>query len=286
MTTTAIQIQPSSKIDTARAQLLKPVATPVDLIENHKVVAELIREALHDGKDYGRIRGTGDRKVLLKAGAERLAIAFGLSPEFEIAQGEIDHDRMNIFVDKYSKDGKGTSFGLYRYVVKCRLMRDGESKGEGMGSCSTLESKYISRPRDCENTVLKMAKKRAFVDAVLTTLSLSDRFSQDVDDDENEADDNQTPSSAPPPPKKTAPPPQYAELKAKSGVLLDELGYKGDERQKRVWAVLSRMPASVEDIEAVISNLEHEQATRALAVAQANGTQADDDALEGEVVDE
>src|SRR5690606_10620038 len=59
--------------------------------------------------------------------------------------------------------------------------------GEGVGSCSTMESKYIDRPRDCENTALKMAKKRAYVDATLTTFGLSDQFTQDVEDMEHEA---------------------------------------------------------------------------------------------------
>src|SRR5690606_23849470 len=54
--------------------------------------------------------------------------------------------------------------------------------GSGMGSCSSLESKYISRPRDLENTILKMAKKRAYVDATLSTFGLSDQFTQDVED--------------------------------------------------------------------------------------------------------
>jgi len=164
---------------------LRPVARPVDLIEAHKEAATVIREALEDGRDYGRIPGAGDRKVLLKAGAERLSVAFGLRPVFSIISQEADHDREVHYVDRYKKPA--VSYGLYRFVVKCQLERDGVVVGEGIGSCSTMESKYISRPRDCENTALKMAKKRATVDAVLSTLSLSDRFTQDVDDsDEDE----------------------------------------------------------------------------------------------------
>ena len=77
---------------------------------------------------------------------------------------------------------KGISLGLYRYVITCKLYRGDQQVGEGVGSCSSMETKYIRAPRDSENTILKIAKKRAFVDAVLTTLGLSDRFTQDVED--------------------------------------------------------------------------------------------------------
>src|SRR5690606_11474960 len=75
-----------------------------------------------------------------------------------------------------------TSLGLYRYVYKCRIVRNGQTIAEGVGTCSTLESKYIDRPRDCENTVCKMAQKRAFVAATLHAFGLSDRFTQDIED--------------------------------------------------------------------------------------------------------
>jgi hypothetical protein len=169
---------------------IRPVVKPVELIEAHKEAASVIREALEDGRDYGLIPGAGNRKVLLKAGAERLSVAFGLRPVFSIMNQEADHDREVHYTDRYKKPQVST--GLYRYVVKCQLERDGVVVGEGIGSCSTMEQKYVSRPRDCENTVLKMAKKRAQVDAVLSTLSLSDRFTQDVVDDEVEPE--QTPA--------------------------------------------------------------------------------------------
>jgi hypothetical protein len=78
----------------------------------------------------------------------------------------------------------GESLGLYRYVIRVTIRHraTGEVVGHGIGSCSSLESKYIRSPRDAENTILKMAKKRALVDAVLTTFGLSDRFTQDVEE--------------------------------------------------------------------------------------------------------
>lgn len=160
-------------------KLLRPIAQPAEVIAYHQEAASIIRDALEKGRDYGKVPGT-DKETLFKPGAERLGLAFGLRPVFEILEKEIDHDRENRYTNKY---GGGTSLGLYRYVVRCTMMsHDGREVGQGVGACSSLESKYVRSPRDAENTILKMAKKRALIDAVLTTLGLSDRFTQDTED--------------------------------------------------------------------------------------------------------
>ena len=45
-----------------------------------------------------------------------------------------------------------------------------------------MENKYVEDPRDRENTVLKMAQKRAFVGVTLNVFGLSDRFTADLED--------------------------------------------------------------------------------------------------------
>ena len=87
-----------------------------------------------------------------------------------------------IFQEKVSE--AGISYGYYRYVVRTKIIRTdtGEVIGSGIGACSTAEAKYIRQPRDAENTVIKMAKKRALVDATLSTFALSERFTQDAED--------------------------------------------------------------------------------------------------------
>lgn len=179
--------------------LIRPVAQPHDLIALHKDVARLIKESLEEGVDYGTIPGAGNKATLLKPGAERLALAFGARPEYKLVDSEVDHDRVVHYTDRYRKEGQ--SVGLYRYVYDCTLVReDGRILGSGHGVCSTMESKYVSRPRDCENTALKMAQKRAFVAAVLNAFGLSSRFTQDVEDM-----DHHKPEEAPPPaPRKEA----------------------------------------------------------------------------------
>jgi hypothetical protein len=69
-----------------------------------------------------------------------------------------------------------------------------------VAACSTLESKYIDRPRDSENTVVQMAAKRAYIAAIRQTLGLSDQFTQDVEDQkERFAEEPETPAATPAP---------------------------------------------------------------------------------------
>lgn len=160
--------------------LMKPIATPKELISYHEDMTRIIREALKEGTDYGVIPGT-KKPTLYKPGAERINIAFGTHPEYELIDHEIDHDREVKWSNNYKS---GIAHGLYRYVYKCRIVRnaDGSVIGEGQGVCSTLEAKYVSRPRDSENTACKMSQKRAFMAATLHAFGLSDRFTQDMED--------------------------------------------------------------------------------------------------------
>lgn len=230
---------------------LRPVVSPAALIEAHKEAADVLRSALEDGRDYGAIPGAGPKKVLLKPGAERLCVAFGLQPVYSLLSSETDHDREVHYSDR--KRGAATSTGLYRFVVKCQLTRDGIVVGEGIGSCSTMEQKYVSRPRDSENTVLKMAKKRALVDAVLGTLSLSDRFTQDVGDDEVDAVD------APPPKPKL----DRDALVAEVGHLFGRLGIADADRKEHTWRILGRRPDSLQDLVIVRDTLAEQLEARA-----------------------
>lgn len=190
-------------------RLLRPIAEPAVILEAQNLARQLIQQTLQEGRDYGKVPGV-ERSTLLKPGAERIALSFGCKyGEPEIVEKEIDHDRLvawNKRKKEWSgprnhrtftwKEESGTSRGLYRYVVR-RAVIDidtGRIVGHGIGSCSTMESKYIDRPRDSENTALKIASKRAMVDACLTTFGLSDQFTQDVEDmpnpTEHEADAN------------------------------------------------------------------------------------------------
>ncbi len=176
---------------TRMTQLTRPIASPQEVISYHNDLIRIVKEALSPGVDYGVIPGT-NKESLFKAGAERMCIAFGCHVEYELTASEIDHNREVVH-------RKGTSYGFYKYVYKAKIVKnaDGQVIGECHGLCSTIESKYIARPRDSENTVLKMAQKRAFVGAVLHAFGLSDRFTQDTED--NDEPHREAPRSSPRP---------------------------------------------------------------------------------------
>jgi len=97
-------------------RLMKEAMTPA-VIENGKIT--------RDG-DYGLIPGCGDKPALRKSGAEILLIGFGL----------VAHMRTPIFKDLP---------GGHREVIietEIRHMGSGLLHAIGVGSCSTMESKY------------------------------------------------------------------------------------------------------------------------------------------------
>ena len=140
----------------------------------------LMQQVLKSGEHYGVVPGTKGKPTLFQSGAEKIAYMFHLVPSFAVHKTDL-------------------GAGHREYEVTCTLTsRDnGEVMGYGMGTCTTLESKYRYRNKwvnnqkvrednpdiaDTWNTVLKMAKKRAFVDAVKSTTAASDIFTQDVED--------------------------------------------------------------------------------------------------------
>ncbi len=170
--------------------ILRPLVKPDELIEAQNEITQLIVKALKKDTDYGQVPGTRGKETLFKPGAERILKAFGCHVKYVVTEREVDHDRINNYEKmvwserlRRKEPVEGTSRGLYRYVIECQVYTHaGAFVGSGIGSCSTLETKYIDRPRDLENTVLKMAQKRAMVAAVLNTFGLSDRFTQDMEE--------------------------------------------------------------------------------------------------------
>ena len=104
---------------------------------------------------------------MLKAGAEHLAQIFKFKTASEIV------NRVEVF-DK--------GFILYE-VATTVYNASGEIIAVGLGSCNTLESKYIKQGLAMSlNTVLKMARKRSYVDAILSATGTSRIFTQDIEE--------------------------------------------------------------------------------------------------------
>lgn len=125
----------------------------------------IVRNNLKENKDYGKIPGTS-KPTLLKPGAEKILMLMGLQSTYDILDSTRDFEK-----------------GFFQYQVRCTLKKGDVIITQGMGSCNSREKKYIKQdPYTIDNTILKMAKKRSQVDAVLTVASLSEIFTQDVED--------------------------------------------------------------------------------------------------------
>jgi hypothetical protein len=126
---------------------------------------QVIQQAVKPGHDIGIIPGT-NKPTLLKPGAEKIVMMMGLASRYEIMDKVEDYDK-----------------GFFSYNIRCTLSRQGMDICEGVGNCNSRESKYVKAdPYSIANTILKMAKKRAYVDAALSVASLSDIFTQDLED--------------------------------------------------------------------------------------------------------
>lgn len=130
-------------------------------------MSRYIDTVLISGVDYGIIPRCS-KPSLLKPGAEKIMNYLGLIARVEIGNR----------VEDYANDG------FFCYTCKVSLIDyNGVIKGEGLGICNSKEPKYVkSSGFSVMNTVLKMAKKRALVDAVLNVACLSARFTQDIED--------------------------------------------------------------------------------------------------------
>lgn len=157
------------------------------------------------------------KPMLYKPGAEKLAIWFGLIPDFvertEILQG-VDRPIISIDVTCTVRDKEGNIRGISmancnseedKYLQQNRWLT--ESKLPPGLDKSKLESKqktardgrkfmlyFVNQavnPTGLLNTLKKMAQKRAFVGAVLMATGTSSIFQQTDDDDPGEGQHNQ-----------------------------------------------------------------------------------------------
>lgn len=140
---------------------LKEAKKRIDMLK------KFVDELMTPGIDYGIVPGV-EKPTLLKPGAEKLCDVFGFSKRIEVT---------NRLEDWYH--------GVFNYEVKVILIckRTGIVESEGVGSCNSRESRYYNqRGHDLANTILKMSKKRALVDAILSATRSSDLFTQDVEE--------------------------------------------------------------------------------------------------------
>jgi len=239
-----IQFQPAVENYGSRSLTAADVRAQVNLMQ------DVMLEVMKDGVHYGKIPGT-QSKSLYKAGAEKLMATFRLAGDPE--------------VEDLSTEGE------IKYRVKVRLTTvNGAFVGSGIGECSSQEEKYAWRsavsakeweatpenrrrikykrdgetqqvrtnPADVGNTILKMAKKRGQVDAVITCTAASDIFTQDIEDLPEEIVAEMvggTTSTTKPSKHASAPPPDSPE-RAAAITEAKAAAAKGTEAFREFWA--------------------------------------------------
>lgn len=147
-------------------------------------IGEAIKSALVKGinNDFEVIPGT-NKPTLLQPGARKVALLFGLIPEYTITEKNINYDV--VWKDKkYNSTTKSwyqvEVAGHFEYELTATLKTaQGHTIATGVGYCCNREKGKNEMPA---NSILKMAKKRAFVDAVLSIADLSSVFTQDMED--------------------------------------------------------------------------------------------------------
>lgn len=144
-----------------------------DMMEQLRVRRDELEQAVHSllkpEIDYTMVDER--RLCLLKPGAEKLCDYFGYIVQYDLVQSSASH------VNEQAM-----------YIVKAILTswQTGEKISEGLGLASSQESRYEGQSSmDVANTILKMAKKRAMVDAVISAVGGSFLFTQDLEDRES-----------------------------------------------------------------------------------------------------
>ena len=134
-----------------------PIAEPIEII---------VAKHLKAGRDYDRLPNTS-KPTLFKSGAEILCGVYGYRTTTSVINRVIDFEK---------------SFVMYELQVTV-YGADDKVVAEGIGSCNSRERKYLRGDFATQlNTILKMAKKRAYVDGILTACHASKVFTQDVED--------------------------------------------------------------------------------------------------------
>lgn len=228
---------------------------------------QFVKEYMVPGEDYGQIPGT-PKPTLYKPGADKLCELYGLSDSYRVIDRLVDFDRGLFDYEiecQLSRDGMLIATGLgscssyegkYRYrdskqkCPKCgkeTIIKGKEEYGGGWlcfakkGGCGAkfadddeqITNQVIGQVENddiatLKNTILKMAKKRAKVDAALAATRSSGVFTQDIGDDEGK---KQAKPAAQQPQRKSTQPATNGQMPAES-----EPGIINTKQVSRLWA--------------------------------------------------
>lgn len=275
------------------------ILAQVDLIQ------QVMKSVMRQDEHYGVIPGTGKKPSLLKPGAEKLLMTFRMVPRYEIQTNdlgnghreyEITANLESLITGQFVGSGVGncnTMETKYRYrsgpaestgkpVPKGYWdMRKSNPKaaqaligGHGYSVKKNddvweivIQGERVEHdnPADYYNTVKKMAKKRALVDAALTVTAASDIFTQDLE----ELRDNGVlgnggektmakgkPAVTPPQRKSEAPPQQSGETRVIS-----------EPQRKRLYALAKGAGKTDAEIESLVYTMTGQEHSSKIPVA-------------------
>jgi hypothetical protein len=253
---------------------LMPVMTVAQAVERYKMMIDVVRDLLKEGRDFGAIPGA-EKPTLLKPGAEKLCTFFGLQP-------------IPVLLD--STEDWENGFFYYRY--QCQLKRGNQIIAAAEGSANSREKKYRwrkipefkatneeklaavkreeltssktgkpyvmltienSEPFDLVNTLQKMAQKRAMIASTLLAVNASEFFTQDLEDFADTHTDDAPPISR----SAKTPAPKATPAKPATDPALDELllayciQQKGDKNGPAFFASMYEKKSVAEKAEAV-----------------------------------
>lgn len=247
--------------------------TAQDVLAQVNKIQEVMRAVMKADHHYGVIPGCGDKPTLLKPGAEKLTLTFRLAPDFVITQTEFPggHREFQVLC-RLNHIGSGnfvgagvgacsTMEGKFRYRTESTgkpvpkeywdsrdsalLGGPAYSPRKVNGSWTIFHKVEHDNPADYYNTCLKMAKKRALVDATLTATAASDIFTQDIEEmaDAEMAAEAPKAQQAQTAPRAASQPPAN-----RSGKTITE------PQQKRLWAIAKQSGWSNDEVAELLSS--------------------------------
>jgi len=130
----------SKEIQTVEQYLPSDERTVHEVEAQVQKIQMLMKSVMTEGEHYGTVPGCGAKKTLLKAGAEKICFVFKLAPEYQITMRELP--------------------GGHREYEVISTLYDaaGNKRGQGVGCCSTMESKYRYR-NTTKNTGITVPKE-------------------------------------------------------------------------------------------------------------------------------
>jgi len=190
------------------------------LVKQVALIQDVMKKVMQVDEHYGKIPGT-KKDCLYKPGAEKLCLVFRLNPDYAIIMQDREDFFISYTVKctlSHIPTGQVIASGVgacnsketkyrYRYIEEStgqpvpkdywKAKSAGESKemkrllgGDGFRAAKIDDVWVIAKsekiendnPYDLDNTLLKMACKRALVAATLNATAASDIFTQDLED--------------------------------------------------------------------------------------------------------